>query len=185
MKNPTTIDIQAYRYLKSAHECWYETADYDAALFWVDKALKQDPDFVEALLLKADLLYETENEDEALSLLDNMLVLTPDCLEAYLSKVAMLMTMGRYRLALLICQEALFQSRRNANKTDQWMLPYLLRHKMTLQMLLHRYWAAKLTLNLAQPLLETVEVKQLNEHLHTQRKAYKLARPKLRQLNVV
>jgi tetratricopeptide (TPR) repeat protein len=184
LKSSATIDIRAYRCLKSAHESWYETGDYHGALTWVDKALAFSPDFVEALLLKADLLYESENEDEALTLLDDMLAITPDCLEAYLSKVVMLMTMGKYRLALLICQEALFQARRS-KKTDEWMLPYLFRHKITLQMLLHRYWAAKLTLKQAQPLLETAEVQQLTDHLYRQRKAHRQSHVKRHKLNVV
>jgi tetratricopeptide (TPR) repeat protein len=184
MIHATTIDIRAYRYLKAAHESWYESGDHLATLEWVNRALKVSPDFVEALLLKADLLYETDNEDAAISLLDDMLAASPDCLEAYLSKVAMLMTMGKYRLALLICQEALFQARRVSNR-DRWLLPYLFRHKVNLQILLHRFWAAKQTLDVANTVFEANELKQLQEQLYRERTAYARHRAKRRKLNAV
>jgi tetratricopeptide (TPR) repeat protein len=182
----SVIDIRAYRYLKRAHEAWYEQGDFEPAMMWVNKAIVVAPHFVEAILMKADLLYETDNEDEAIDLLDDMLAVTPACLEMYLAKVGMLMALGRFRLALMICQEAFYQARRH-KLMQTWSIAYLFRHKITLQMLLHRYWAASQTLDRAIEWLPSAEVDTLKAHMAHHRQHYisqqtkRLLKPRLKQ----
>jgi tetratricopeptide (TPR) repeat protein len=168
----SSIDIRAYRYLKSAHEAWYEGLDMESALYWIDRSLSVAPDFVEALLLKADLLYDDQNESDALALLDDMLQQMPDCMEGYLAKVSMLMNLDKNRLALLICQEALLQAKRH-NLMQTWTVMYLVRHKMTLQMSLKRYWSAKRTLLHAVNYLGEPDLKELGQYLTHQRISYR------------
>lgn len=74
--------------------------DDHAALQYLNRAIVQDPNMIQAILNRGHLLASLERHEKALADFDRVIVLVPDCGEAWLGRAEMYLRLGAERQAM-------------------------------------------------------------------------------------
>jgi tetratricopeptide (TPR) repeat protein len=143
------ISLQAYSHFKLGYLAFLGDADPIDALASLEAALTLDPHYFDALILKTDILLSLEAPAQALTVLDRALKVHPHHPDLCLAKLQLYRTMGMDRKALNYCSHLLRQSQH----LDDWLMAWLFRDKIQLQLELGRPWSARCTLRQARQLL--------------------------------
>jgi tetratricopeptide (TPR) repeat protein len=159
----TILKLEVERKVLEASDAFVYTGHYQRALHSVNDALRQCPDHLRGLLLKADILFCLSEDEEALKVIELALIHHPFCVEAHLSKAGLLEMLGQDRDALASCNQAFL----HLTDPTRYLLPALFDQKLMLLIRLRKFQQAKRIMRQASQVLEESDFRALKASYQT------------------